>query len=85
MSTNLKYFQLLQQIEKNPLRSKVAAAADIVGDFKLDMERVAADRRLSPSPSAPNMPPCSQCNIAHIPLMEPHFRLAQADSPGASL
>ena len=25
MTTNLKYFQLLQQIEKNPLRPKVAA------------------------------------------------------------
>jgi len=32
-----------------------------------------------------NMTPCSQCNIAHIPLMEPHFGLAHADSPGASL
>jgi len=26
----------------------------------------------------------SQCNIAHIPLMEPHFGLAHPDSPGAS-
>src|ERR1700688_2531169 len=48
MSTNLKYFQLLQQIEKNPLRPKVAAAVDIVADFALDAEAVGLDRRLSP-------------------------------------
>jgi hypothetical protein len=48
MSTNLKYFQLLQQIEKNPLRSKVAAAVDIVADFEKDAEAVGLDRRLSP-------------------------------------
>jgi hypothetical protein len=48
MSTNLKYFQLLQQIEKNPLRPKVAAAFDIVSDFALDAEAVGLDRRLSP-------------------------------------
>ena len=47
MSTNVKYFQLLQQIEKNPLRPKVAAAFDVADDFKRDMERVGADRRLS--------------------------------------
>jgi hypothetical protein len=48
MTTNLKYFQLLQQIEKNPLRPKVAAAVDIVTDFALDAEAVGLDRRLSP-------------------------------------
>jgi hypothetical protein len=48
MSTNLKYFQLLAQIEKNPLKSKVAAAVDIVADFALDTEAVGLDRRLSP-------------------------------------
>lgn len=48
MTTNLRYFQLLQQIEKNPLRSKVAGAFDIADDFRRDMERVAAHRRLSP-------------------------------------
>jgi hypothetical protein len=47
MTTNLKYFQLLQQLEKNPLRPKVAAAFDIADDFRRDMERVGADRRLS--------------------------------------
>jgi hypothetical protein len=47
-TTNLKYFQLLQQIEKNPLRPKVAAAVDIVTDFALDAEAVGLDRRLSP-------------------------------------
>jgi hypothetical protein len=47
MTTNLKYFQLLQQIEKNPLRPKVAAAVDIVSDFALDAEAVGLDRRLS--------------------------------------
>src|ERR1700730_5437609 len=48
MTTNLKYFQLLQRIEKNPLRPKVAAAVDIVTDFALDAEAVGLDRRLSP-------------------------------------
>jgi hypothetical protein len=47
MSTNLKYFQLLQQIDKNPLRPKVARAFDVATDFKLDVERVGADRKLS--------------------------------------
>jgi hypothetical protein len=47
MTTNLRYFQLLQQIEKNPLRPKVAGAFDVADDFRRDMERVAADRRLS--------------------------------------
>jgi hypothetical protein len=47
MSTNSKYFQLLQQIEKNPLKPKVAAAFDIVSDFALDAEAVGLDRRLS--------------------------------------
>jgi hypothetical protein len=48
MSTNLKYFQLLQQIEKNPLRPKVAPAVDIVDDYRRDAEAVGLDRRLSP-------------------------------------
>jgi hypothetical protein len=48
MTTNLKYFQLLQQIEKNPLRPKVARAVDILSDFKLEMERVAVNRNFSP-------------------------------------
>jgi hypothetical protein len=52
MTTNLKYFQLLQQIEKNPLRPKVAAAVDIVADFVLDAEAVGLDRRLSPEGKA---------------------------------
>jgi hypothetical protein len=47
MTTNLRYFQLLQQIEKNPLRPAVAGAFDVASDFKLDMERIGADRRLS--------------------------------------
>jgi hypothetical protein len=47
MTTNLRYFQLLQQIEKNPLRPTVAGAFDIADDFRRDMERVGADRRLS--------------------------------------
>ena len=47
MSTNLRYFQLLQQIEKNQLRPKVAAAFDIADDFRRDMERVAAPCHLS--------------------------------------
>jgi hypothetical protein len=47
-TTNLKYFQLLQQIEKNPLRPKIARAVDIVADFALDAEAVGLDRRLSP-------------------------------------
>jgi hypothetical protein len=48
MSTNLKYFQLLQQIDKNPLKKAVAPAFDIASDFKMDMEAVGLDRRLSP-------------------------------------
>ena len=47
MSTNLKYFQLLAQIEKNPLRPMVARAFDLASDFKLDVERVAANRNWS--------------------------------------
>jgi hypothetical protein len=47
MSTNLRYYQLLQQIERNPLRPMVAGAFDIADDFKRDVERVGADRRLS--------------------------------------
>ena len=47
MTTNLRDFQLLQQIEKNPLRPTVAGAFDIADDFRRDMERVGADRRLS--------------------------------------
>jgi hypothetical protein len=47
MTTNLRYFQLLQQIEKNPLRPTVAAAFDVADDFRRDVERVSADRRLS--------------------------------------
>jgi hypothetical protein len=46
-TTNLRYFQLLQQIEKNPLRPKVAGAFDIADDFRRDVERISADRRLS--------------------------------------
>jgi hypothetical protein len=49
MSTNLKYFQLLQQIEKNPFAKTVAPAVfDIASDHRRDMEVVGADRRLSP-------------------------------------
>src|ERR1700682_1568895 len=49
MSTNLKYFQLLQQIEKNPFAKTLAPAVfDVASDFKRDMEIVGADRRLSP-------------------------------------
>jgi hypothetical protein len=48
MTTNLRYFQLLQQIEKNPLRKTVAGAFDIADDHRRDVERVEADRRLSP-------------------------------------
>jgi hypothetical protein len=47
MTTNVKYYQLLQQLERNPLRPKVAAVFDVVTDFRLDRERIAADRRLS--------------------------------------
>jgi hypothetical protein len=47
MSTNLKYFKLLEQTEKNPLRPAVARAFDIADDFRRDMERISADRRLS--------------------------------------
>jgi hypothetical protein len=48
-TTNLKYFQLLQQIEKNPFAKTVAPAVfDIASDFRKDMEVVGADRRLSP-------------------------------------
>jgi hypothetical protein len=48
-TTNLKYFQLLQQIEKNPFAKTVAPAVfDIASDYKRDMEVVGADRRLSP-------------------------------------
>jgi hypothetical protein len=47
MSTNLKYFKLLEQIEKNPLRPKVAAAVDIVADYEKDVEAIGLDRRLS--------------------------------------
>jgi hypothetical protein len=47
-TTNLRYFQLMQQVEKNPLRPMVAGAFDIASDFSNDMQRVAADRRLSP-------------------------------------
>lgn len=46
-TTNLRYFQLLQQTEKNPLAKKVAASFDIADDFRRDVERIAADRRLS--------------------------------------
>jgi hypothetical protein len=38
MATNLRYFQLLQQIENNPLRPMVAGAFDIADDFRRDME-----------------------------------------------
>ena len=42
-----RYFQLLAQIEKNPLRPKVAGAFDVASDFAMDMQRIEADRRLS--------------------------------------
>jgi hypothetical protein len=47
MTTNLRYFQLLQQVEKNPLKPKVVGAFDVASDFALDMQRIAADQKLS--------------------------------------
>jgi hypothetical protein len=47
-TTNLRYFQLMAQVEKNPLRPAVAGAFDIASDFSNDVARIAADRRLSP-------------------------------------
>jgi len=38
MSNNLRYYQLLQQTEKNPLRKTVAPAFDVADEFKRDME-----------------------------------------------
>ena len=46
-TTSSRYFQLLAQIEKNPLRPKVAGAFDVASDFAMDMQRIEADRRLS--------------------------------------
>jgi hypothetical protein len=48
MSTNLKYFQLMQQIEKNPLRPMAAPAFDIASDFRRDMEELEQNRKWSP-------------------------------------
>jgi hypothetical protein len=48
MSNNLRYYQLLQQIEKNPLRKAVAPAFDIADDFRRDMEELGQNRKWSP-------------------------------------
>jgi hypothetical protein len=42
MTTNLRYFQLMQQTEKNPLRPSVARAFDLADDFKKDVESIYA-------------------------------------------
>jgi hypothetical protein len=59
-TTNLKYFQLLAQLEKNTLRPKVVGAFDVAFDFANDMQRE-ADKRLSRRAEAmPQMALCAR-------------------------
>jgi hypothetical protein len=60
-TTNLKYFQLLAQLEKNPLRPKVVGAFDVAFDFANYMQRIEADKRLSRRADAmPQMALCAR-------------------------
>ena len=47
MSNNFRNNDLLAKLERNPLRSAVAAAFDISDDFRRDMELLEANRKFS--------------------------------------